>query len=202
MTLHTPPPLDTALALDTAGASAQLRQGESKIATARQLPLILETPAAPDLAAATDAASRYVGFEKHIFPRCFVCGPDREEGDGLRIFAGPLRDQPIAAAPWTPVGDFADSHGQIRPEFVWAALDCPGYFGLLQPGLVTLLGRMHGEIHRLPENGETCVVAGWRIGQDGRKHFAGTALYGANGDVLARASAIWIELDRSRFSAL
>ena len=55
-----------------------------------------------------------------------------------------------------------------------------------------LLGRMAAEIHRLPEEGEECVVAAWPLGEDGRKLHAGTALYGAGGELLARARQTWI----------
>jgi hypothetical protein len=36
------------------------------------------------------------------------------------------------------------------------------------------------------------VVVGWPLGEDGRKLFAGTALYGRDGDVLAVARPVWI----------
>jgi hypothetical protein len=202
VTLHAPPPLDADLGLSTDDEGVQLNHGNDRIASARLRPLVLETPAAPSVQEAMDATTRYAGFDKHLFPRCFVCGPDRPAGDGLRIFAGPLANRALVAAPWTPGPEFAGEAGLSAPEFLWAALDCPGYFGLLQPRLIALLGRMHGEILRRPVSGERCVVAGWKIGQEGRKHHAGTALYGARGDLIARASAIWIELDRSRFSAV
>ena len=32
------------------------------------------------------------GCATHPFPTCFACGTDREEGDGLRIFPGPVGD--------------------------------------------------------------------------------------------------------------
>ena len=51
---------------------------------------------------------------------------------------------------------------------------------------------MTARVDRLPEEGERCVVVGWPLGEDGRKLFAGTALYGASGDVLAVARQVWI----------
>ena len=44
----------------------------------------------------------------------------------------------------------------------------------------------------MPEPGEAHVVIGWRIGEDGRKRFAGSALYTANGDLVAHARSTWI----------
>jgi hypothetical protein len=51
---------------------------------------------------------------------------------------------------------------------------------------------MTARIERLPDEGEPCVVVGWPLGEDGRKLFAGTALYGRDGDVLAVARQVWI----------
>ena len=40
---------------------------------------------------------------------------------------------------------------------------------------------------RVPEAGEPCVVAAWPLGEDGRKLFAGTALFAEDGELLALA---------------
>ena len=47
-------------------------------------------------------------------------------------------------------------------------------------------------IDELPDVGEPCVVVGWPLGEEGRKLYAGTALYGESGPPLARALATWI----------
>ena len=51
---------------------------------------------------------------------------------------------------------------------------------------------MTAQIERLPEDGEPCVVVGWPVGEDGRKLYAGTALFGERGDLLAVARQVWI----------
>ena len=76
---------------------------------------------------------------------------------------------------------------------VWAAIDCPGAYATGDPdGAPVVLGRMTARIDRLPDEGEPCVVAGWPLGVDGRKLFAGTALFGRGGELLARARQVWI----------
>ena len=68
----------------------------------------------------------------------------------------------------------------MTPEVVWAAIDCPGAYAPATPARgEVVLGRMTARIDRLPEEGERCVVVGWPLGEDGRKLFAGTALYGS-----------------------
>lgn len=194
--LAKPPPLDRPLdvcALDD--DSLELRDGDAAIASARWADVELEVPSPPTYALAEQAAAGYVGHRHHIFPGCFVCGTARGAGDGLRIHAGPLRLGPTdaVAAPWRPDASLAGTRGRIRPEFQWAALDCPGYFAVAPDSRVMLLGSFAARIDRTVEVGEPCVVVGWRIDGDGRKQRAGTALYGAAGDCVARAIATWIE---------
>ena len=52
---------------------------------------------------------------------------------------------------------------------------------------------MAAEIHRLPDEGEQCIVVAWPLGEDGRKLHAGTALLGADGEALAVARQTWIQ---------
>jgi hypothetical protein len=81
----------------------------------------------------------------------------------------------------------------VRPELVWAALDCPGAIAVGFPDRgETLLGRFAVGIDELPASGERCVVLAWPLGEDGRKLYAATALFGEDGRPLARARATWI----------
>jgi len=55
-----------------------------------------------------------------------------------------------------------------------------------------VLGRMTARVLRVPDVGESCVVTAWPLGEDGRKLFAGTALFATDGELLALARQIWI----------
>jgi hypothetical protein len=192
--LKRPPPLDASLEFSGSDGVLRLMHGVDVIAEARPDPVALDVPAPPDHAEAISASLGYAGFAEHAFPGCFVCGPRRLAGDGLRIFAGPLVDRPMVAAPWVPDGTLADDHGFVRPEFLWAALDCPGYFATPIVGRLALLGDLAARIERPVRAGEPCVILGWERHSEGRKHFVGTALFGPDGGIVARASATWIEL--------
>jgi hypothetical protein len=196
VTLLAPPPLETPLAVVRDGAEIALVNGEREVVRARPGELDFAPPPAPSAAAAERAAARFVGMEgEHIFPGCFVCGPARESGDGLRIFPGPLENGQGVAAPWTPGADLADEDGLVAEEFLWAALDCPSYFALPGAGpLRALLGRIIADVADQPRPGERLVVAAWHAGSEGRKHASRSAVYRADGGVLARASCLWIEL--------
>jgi hypothetical protein len=184
VTLRRPPPLDRPLSVAREGERLLVRDGDSLVAEAAPARLELDVPDPPTYEEARRASGGYPGFEEHAFPTCFVCGPEREPGDGLRIFAGPLGNGRVAS-PWTPA--------EVAPEIVWAALDCPGAIAVGFPDRgETLLGRFSVEIAELPRVGERCVVTGWPLGEEGRKLFAGTALHGEDGRPLATARATWI----------
>jgi acyl-coenzyme A thioesterase PaaI-like protein len=58
-----------------------------------------------------------------------------------------------------------------------------------------LLGEMQAHLDRRVRTGDPCTVIGWRIGAEGRKHFAGTAIFDVEGELCARASATWIQIE-------
>ena len=124
---------------------------------------------------------RFRGFTIHAFPTCFVCGPVRAPGDGLRIFPGGSADDRLVGAPWVPDRSLTGADGRIGPEVLWSALDCPGYFAVAVPGERAVLGRMTAEVDPTIAPGERCVVVGWPIARSGRKLEAGTALYDESG---------------------
>ena len=67
----------------------------------------------------------------------------------------------------------------VRPEIVWAVIDCPGAYSLHGDGRGDpLLARITARVDRLPEEGERCVVAAWPLDEDGRKRHAATACTG------------------------
>jgi hypothetical protein len=185
VTLRRPPPLGRPLRVESADGRVEVRDGDELVAEAVPAHVDLDVPEPVSVADAEAASRGYPGFERHAFPTCFVCGPERAPGDGLRIFASPLDG--IVAAPWTPV--------ETGPELVWAVLDCPGAYALEWEGRSEiLLGRLHGRVDRVPARGERCVVVGWPLGWEGRKGYAGTAVFSDDrGDLLARARATWIE---------
>jgi hypothetical protein len=180
ITLRAPPPLGRPLRFD----GERLWDDDTLVAEARRAALDLEPPEPVSFEEAERASRSYPGFAEHAYPTCFVCGPARE--DGLRLFTGPV-DDVVFAAPFTP--------REISRELAWASLDCPGAIGVGWDGRGDwLLGRMHGRVDALPELGERCVVVAWPIAREGRKGFAGTALYAEDGRVLGRARQTWIAL--------
>jgi len=203
VTLRRPPPLGVPLHVE----EGRVTDGEHLVAEYEPAQVDVEVPAAPAWDEAVEAQSPDV---HSLFPHCFVCGFRRAPDEGLHIHPGPVGDGRLVAAPWVPRADTAAA------EFVWCALDCPGAYacglgsGLalqhaersdaadasmqdLTPRGTLLLGRFAAEVVRVPQPGERCVVAGWHLGGYGRKRDAGTALWTAEGELLGRARATWIE---------
>jgi hypothetical protein len=171
----------------------EVRQGEALIGEARPCELKLELPAAPSYFEAVEASRRYTGFHAHRFPTCFVCGTQRHRGDGMRIFAGRIPERHIVAAPWVPDTSLDQGDGKVRPEFMSAALDCPGYYAVTDDDRMMLLGEFTVHLDRLVHVDESCTVIGWSLGSNGRKHEAGTAIFDEDGEVCGRGRAVWIE---------
>jgi hypothetical protein len=148
-------------------------------------------PALPSVAAIHRAADP---DPAHPFPGCFVCGPARAPGDGLRILPLPALDARVAAAQWAPGADLAGVGGFVDPAFVWAALDCPGYFGatLGEPRVPLLLGRMIAIVSHPVRVGARLRVVGWSLARDGRRHTAATALVDERDRIVARSRQVWI----------
>jgi hypothetical protein len=201
--LRRPPPLEEPLDVAVEGEGARLLAGADVVVEGGAISAdTLGEPAGPvavDEARAAEPGSFYLS-PTHPFPTCFVCGPRRDVGDGLRIFPAPLGGEGLFAAVWTPPADLARADGTVPAEIVWAALDCPTSApGMNKPGpdgkmLPIVLARLAVEIAGEVRAGADHVITSWEVGRDGRKREAGAALYGAGGELLARARALWIEL--------
>jgi len=183
VTLRKPPPLGVPLSVGRDGETASLYDGHELIAEARPVELTVTGPGPVGSGVAAAASARFEWQDDHPFPTCFGCGPLRD--DGLGLLPNRVGDNLVAAL-WTP--------GEIDEVLVWAALDCPGGWSHDIPGRPMVLGKMAAVIDRLPAVGEEHLVQGWSEGTEGRKVFTGSAIYDADGTVLAVAQATWITL--------
>lgn len=202
--LKAPPPLETELRLERSGSAVQLLDGPKIIAEAGPAVLDLTPPGAPTLAEAEEAAKACPGLTRHDFPQCFVCGPQRAIGDGMRIFPGPLASRPMVAAPWVPNESLTDASGNVSNEFLWAALDCTSAFSILpvREGMAPVLGELCVRVDGVVAPNERCIVIGWPLKIDGRKRFAGSAVFSGLGRAVAVGRATWIVVPASAFAGV
>ena len=185
VTLRKPPPLETRLAVVPRDDGVEVRDGDELVAEGVPADVELEVPEPVSVEEAERARKSYAGFAHHAYSTCFTCGPDRS--DGLSIFPGPVPGRGLVAAPWLP------APGNVPPEVVWAALDCPSGWAIDEWGRErVLLGRLAARLLAPVHGGEPHVVIGWPIAADGRKRFAGSAVFTADGELRACARSTWI----------
>jgi hypothetical protein len=195
VSLRAPVPLDRDLDVAHDDGLVRLLDGETLVAEGRAVPgFELDVPEPVSTQEARDATTRYRGLTDGQFSHCFVCGRAREDSYG--VFAGTVEERHVVASPWTPSPETADEDGLVRPEFIWAVLDCPTYFALYaeeETLPVSFLARQTARIDAEVPAGEEHVIMAWPLGRDGRKHTAGIALLSAGGQPLAVAEALLIQ---------
>jgi hypothetical protein len=204
VTFKAPAPLGRELELERRDGGALLRDGDTVVAEVRpaEVDVVPPEPVSFDVARAAAGRGPFVDEERHPFPHCFVCGPAREDGDGLRIFVGPVDGGRTFAGVWTPPASIAGPDGVVPSELVWAALDCPTSGPVANdpadPGFRPIvLGRFAARVDRDVIPGERHVVLSWTLAVDGRKREAAAALYAVGGELCALSRALWIELRHS-----
>lgn len=199
VTLRKPPPLDTELTVEHVDGDWTLSDGESIVATGREADLQLDVPPPPAFEAAEAAEPNYIGFHEHPFPTCFVCGPDREPGDGLRLFTGKVDGRDIVATHWTPGDDVAGKYGQVQVRVLWGALDCPTYFGGALAGYdkMAVLGRLTAKLIEPVRVGQPHIVVAWPLEDEDKRWNGGSAIFTADGTLCAYARGTWVRVDAS-----
>ncbi len=177
--------------IQSSDARSLFVEGKFAAESAAKPPLLVS------LETARYAASSSLEAKEHPFPDCYVCGPARKPGDGLRILPGPVPDHnAVAAGVWTVYPDARGADGKLMIPVVWAALDCPGYFAyhFSRAGSVDLavLARMKCTIFQTETSAENLVVVGWLKRKKGPLIEVGTALLDGS-MILAAADAAWMQ---------
>ncbi|WP_162529724.1 hypothetical protein [Nocardioides caldifontis] len=181
-----PPPLEEPLDVVPTGGGVGLRGADGPVATAATGEVTWSEVEPVAVATARAAEASYAGLTGHPFPTCFVCGPDREVGDGLRLFPGRVAPGKVAAT-WEPVG-------AVDESLTWAALDCPSAWSTDLEARPLVLGEMTAQVLSTPQPGTSYVVVGQHVGGEGRKVRTASALFDADGRLLARAEHVWLEI--------
>jgi hypothetical protein len=202
VTLRRPPPLDTELQVGPSSEDAgiELWNGEQLVASAAPGAFQADPVESVDFETATSARSSYRGAVDHPFPHCFVCGPARVPGDGMRLAPG-LIDEGRTACSWLPDPSLttAEDRSLVGVEFGWAALDCPGGWASDLEARPMVLGRMTASVTAALRAGRAHVVVGRLLREEGRKTFTATSLYDDDGRLVGRAEHTWIVVDPTTF---
>lgn len=195
VSLRAPPPLDRPLSRRSGqDGAAALLDGERLLAEGAPADFDLDVPDAVSLADARAASALNPWGERHPFPGCFGCGPERSQDEAIAVTAGPLEGTDRFAGPWVPLREFAGEDGAVTPRFAWAALDCPTAPPVVPLGATSVLGRLTARLVAPIVPGRPHTVVAWPIGHDGRKHRGGAAIHGPDGELCAYSEGLWIEL--------
>jgi hypothetical protein len=197
--LRRPTPLDRTLELCRDGVAVELLDGGELLARAEPAELDLDVPAPPTPAEAAAAAAALPPRTEHPFPDCFGCGPHRRPGDAVAALLGPLPGRPeVWAGVWHPSAELPSADGVAATETVWAALDCPSFQPLATgDGVPHVLGTLVARQERPVRLDADHVLLAWALGRDGRRATSASAIIGPDGEVCARAQAVWFAVPRS-----
>jgi hypothetical protein len=196
VSLRAPPPLDRPLEISGGeDGTAELYDGDRLLAEAASADPHLDLPEPVSLPRAEAASAACPWVDRHPFPGCFGCGPERSQEEAVAIQMGPVEGRDLFAAPWTPLAEFAGEDGAVAPLFVWSALDCPtAAAAVLTDTGPSVLARLEGRLLAPVQPGVTHTVVAWLLGHEGRKHRGAAAIYAPDGEPCAHAEGLWIEL--------
>jgi len=131
----------------------------------------------------------------HAAPNCFSCGIDRES---MGVHPGPLDDGRFATD-LTPPEWALTAQGTVEPYVFWAALDCTAgvYVGSTLDEQRVVTANYHVTMHRNDIEPGTFALVAFPLGEgwDGRKRWAGSAAFDADGALIAEATSLWVSLD-------
>jgi len=198
VTLRSPPPLDVELHAVRTSEGVEVLDGNTLVATVREVSFEpLDMPPLPSWDEAEAASRNYLGHIRHEFPTCFTCGTERT--DGLGVFPGPTAAG-VVASTWIPNSSLPSDEGIVPVPIVWAALDCPGAWADARDLAENpvMLGRMTAVVHTPVAIEQRYIAVAWKVGEEGRKSFAETALIDHKGSAVAVARQTWIAVPSIR----
>ena len=205
--LKAPPPLDTEMAVVMDGDAGRVLSGEREIA--QVLPARGELEPSPPIPREEAVKISERGLEasqvNHPFPTCFVCGPDRDMGDGMRIFTGPNDDESLYAAAWYADPAWSSDGSLVDEAYIWSAMDCPSsgpaFATALNPDsdIAYVLGTLEVRIFERPKVGDHYVLTCALDEDTGKLYRTRVSLYGDEEKLLATGAAVWVRVPRALF---
>lgn len=197
-----PIPLETPMKIEYSKKAAYLYLNGEQVGEAQSCELERTRPARPNDTVIFRASKKPIDSSYDFLRRCYVCGVERDQHQGLNIHPGYIsgRDDQVACF-FETTSDMAGANNTVKDVHLWCALDCPGYFACAA-GKPALLGSMTGQIFAPVKAGDTLRIHAWTKSSSGRKHNTGVALYDIDGELVALSDQIWIEVSSDIFDKL
>lgn len=187
---RSPIPLDVPLSLRGNSAEVEIVASDVLIATARSANLHGPFPSAVSAEVAERARS-YSESEEMFVTTCFSCGTTP---GGFRIHPGPVNgDGSAYATPFRPPA-WTAPEGFVQLRYLWAPLDCAAGWRVSAGGeRMAVTGALSVEQLRPIEPERVYVIVADALEPwQGRKRRAASALYTADGELVARSDSLWI----------
>ena len=205
--LKAPPPLNAVLTLESEGDQTRITDGCRDIGVALP-PKEMPKPSpfiSLEQARCISEQGRVGSGINHPFPTCFVCGPHRERGEGMRIFTGPNSDETLYAAHWFAEAAWSGDGKTVDARYIWSAMDCPSSgpaFATISDPKSTkayVLGTLEVHIEKSVPVGQDYVITCSLDEDTGKLYKTRVSLYDGQGQHYASGRAIWVQVPRSLF---
>lgn len=139
---------------------------------------------------------------QHIFPHCWVCGPEPHHPHGQRIHPRLHREGEVSQ-PWVADEVLGDDRGVVDPVVVSAVLDCPTVWAAMHEVQALdmagpLLAGFHLRFYRDAPVMEPLRTVARFDSADGRKLRARSALVDEDGVTFAVAAALQVAVPHDR----
>lgn len=191
-------PLGTDLDVTTAGDTTTVRHEGTVVLESKPMDSLTDPlpSVSMDAAMAGRAWAEAAGFHD-LIASCYSCG---SRDDTLRTHPGRVDGGEVWAAPMTyPAWTATD--GAVHSCHIWAVVDCaPGYavaFEEAEPRFA-FTGWLSVDIRSAIEPGQPAVVVATAGPWDGRKRAAKSALWTAEGELIACSESFWIAPARTQ----
>jgi hypothetical protein len=194
VTFRAPCPLETPLSLTPTPHGHVLTDGDTVILEAVEDDASPEPPPSVPLAAAEEARRWAEAQSTSLnISTCFSCGT----GPGsFRVHAGRLDGSSSYASPVVHP-EWAGPDGTVEHRFLWAPIDCAAGWRVTvdEWSRPAVTGRLRVKVHSEVAPGEPLIVVAdadpeWQ----GRKRTARSAIYRADGRLIASSESLWIAL--------
>ena len=203
LNLRAPIPLDVPLDVVPSEDAWHLMHGDAIIMEGVTPLRNFGETAAVDVAEARAARERFnTSPDDHQAPNCFSCGIGPQS---MNVHPSALADGTgRLATDWRPPAWTGDQHGHVAPTTLWASLDCAaGFYVSGHPlnddgpdarGALTVQYEVEVLQPVIADQDHVIVSwhGRWEPAWDGRKRGAGSAVFDAEGTLLARSDSLWV----------
>jgi uncharacterized protein (TIGR00369 family) len=144
----------------------------------------------------TPLFSQFSAMLPPLTNQCFGCGPANRDGLRLRFYSEGIADRAWCKVrvPQRYIGPPGHVHGGIIATLLDEAMGKANKLA----GVVAMTRKMEIEYLKPVPLKRALILEGWGVKRDGRKHWTAAEIRSEDGEVLARGTGLFIEIDAVR----